>query len=471
MQTAPAAGALTVLLATLCNIVEGGYIAPTVTNHIVAINNPSTPDLSAADSSADGAGWTLSDGPLHRGKLISRDILWSQRPRLHTHAIAGGGNQRECLLGGLLVAQNLNLCLLMPPLDPVGYSEGDKQSSPQERGTKGRTDYLPPYDRRGQWPRLGSFFDEAHFTKATKALDLCTIPWEEQKTRDHSVQKIVNGSGMWWKSTAQLRSDFEKSRAIHPNQMAWSLDTCFGGMPTPRNESSLCWELAPRSCAAITEALQPAPAIVNATVTLVDRVLRTYPDTHVWDSVHLRSFGCKPRLLQTSAFLHALLPQRSSHRGLYVMYDVDSSDPESPVWRVLHENFSNAAVVTKTDSTLLGARAFRDYPYEVAAQIDFEAANALTLRTGGIYYALGSSSSDGFIVARRRAALGALTVAVSGRADSLCCWEPSRYKGPGGQRVCRPSSTRADQADLARRQASGELAAIEAVTRATLPVS
>ena len=399
-----------------------------------------------------------------RGRLISRDMLWSQRPRLHTHVTAGGGNQRECLLGGLLVAQNLNLCLLIPPLDPVGYG------GLQERGTKGRTDYLPPYDRRGQWPRLGSFFDEAHFFKATKALDLCTISWGEQRTRNHSVQKIVNGSGMWWKSTAQLRSAFETSRAIHPYQMAWSLDTCFTGMPTPRNESSVCWELAPRSCAAITEALQPAPAIVNATVTLVDRVLRTHPDTHVWDSVHLRSFGCKPRLLQTTAFLHALLPKRSAHRGLYVMYDVDSSDLQNPVWRVLHENFSNAAVVTKTDSTLLGARTFHDYPYEVAAQIDFEAANALTLRTGGIYYALSRSSSDGFIVARRRT-LGALTVEVSGRPDSLCCWEPSRYKGPGGQRVCKPASTQADQADLVRRQASGELAAIEAVTRATLPVS
>ena len=47
---------LTVLLAArFNNLLVGYYFAPTVSNHVVVINTPSAPDLSAADS-ADGAG-------------------------------------------------------------------------------------------------------------------------------------------------------------------------------------------------------------------------------------------------------------------------------------------------------------------------------------------------------------------------------------------------------------------------------
>jgi len=71
--------------------------------------------------------------------------------------------------------------------------------------------------------------------------------------------------------------------------------------------------------------------------------------------------------------------------------------------RMVRERFNKvgvfSAVATKED-VLTSLR--NEWPFEVCAQIDFEAAHMLTVATGGSYFLTPVSSSDQHIVARRR---------------------------------------------------------------------
>jgi hypothetical protein len=333
--------------------------------------------------------------------------------------VGGGGNQREAVINGALVAIAKGIaCLTLPAVNLIAVPS-------QEHGERGRSDYSAPFDDRRNWSRFDHLFDEAFFVQRMHRIRLCIVPWVATANTSHMINLTTSwarfkGRLLDWEvvsrllKNSSLQAEIEQS-ALHERLKAPVVfaTPALYTMPTDyrfritRGENPACWRLGPL-CSYITRSVRTNAFVMAQAGKIVDSLRASHPSITSWQAIHLRAWGfaasCRPRESGIDSILsqvsHALTQQPpnppTGSLGMYLASEVSEM-------RMVRERFNKlgvfSAVATKED-VLASLR--HDWPFEVCAQIDFEAAHMLTVATNGSYFLTPVSSSDQHIVARRR---------------------------------------------------------------------
>jgi hypothetical protein len=296
-----------------------------------------------------------------------------------------------------LVARTLGLCLVLPQVYSIYHSR-------LEQGAPGRTDYLPPFNNRGGWGRFDLMFDLDTFVEAMHALGVPVLSWEAAQgtpqlpapTFEVDWGKVLTYAG--GNVTEQLAAANEAVDAgIPPRHTLSSFDGCFGWGVT-RGENRKCAAFGGWLCHQVTESLQSSRIIAGYAGWAVAQVRAQNPRCQVWVSAHMREFNCDVgeeqmlRMLnETAQHLVGQLGQ-AAHAGAACIYIISELSPgltKRAFAPVFHR-------VARKEDVLPSIR--HDIPFDVMAQIDFEIGNALA----DLYFAQRGSSSDDYIVTRRR---------------------------------------------------------------------
>ena len=192
---------------------------------------------------------------------------------------AGGcGNQRECIINGILLAHATGLGIVKPKVFPLRHAF-------QEFGKRGRTDYTGIYKEREKWNDFSFMFSTEGWNASLAKLGIC---WVE--SAPSGLVKVD-----LWKQMASLRDeDFsggevegatrefkgKSSRDLQPVLHKWfpkastptlySIASCYWFMVS-RGENEACQALAGGSarngsdrCHAATSAVSANPTVIKA---------------------------------------------------------------------------------------------------------------------------------------------------------------------------------------------------------------
>lgn len=308
--------------------------------------------------------------------------------------MGGVGNQRECIVNLLILAKVLNFCAVLPSVSLIAHKF-------QEQGQKGRNNYVPPWHDRETWGRFELLFDQELFLQSAQKLGICLVPQAPAGLRKYNLNVFAARSVPRPEIPHHFQSAFDAyiTQQEIKNSVHFELDTCFRFLLS-RGEYEDCQSaVGTEMCKAITsslvlnEAIQDAVDSVVAALKSIERNrAQDREATQVtWHALHINEWHCsvnKQRiemyLLNTSQYI-----SKQGPRWLYLISEARGSKEELFGTEVFERIFTKEDIIPD---------ARRHFPYEVMAQIDFEVGTAIS----DIYLAQQGSSSDAYIVARRR---------------------------------------------------------------------
>jgi hypothetical protein len=337
---------------------------------------------------------------------------------LRIQTYGGIGNQRECIVNGVLLARLLGLGLVLPRVQLIAHKEQDCLGS--------KVSYKSPFDNRSKWGAFDLMFDRNRFIEGCSSVGVRVIeeppsgvlrPWvftcshpcvvASRSRRGHvalsadalsikiprlpPLSKLnLHGCAPWGGGNSMAPSfelpptaDLGLTRVydVPANSICYNF-------AITRGETNECTAFGSGgACHRVMASLVHSATVRNLVEDAVKRIFRrwitTQPPVH-WHAVHMNTFRCRATVTKFRSHVLSVLHKRivgelnrSADDGVYFMTQLHGEEFE----RASRDVFPNA--VWKTDVL---PNMTSEYPFEVAAQVDFEIGFALTSRTSGEYF-------------------------------------------------------------------------------------
>lgn len=277
---------------------------------------------------------------------------------LKTGTVGGAGNQRECIINAVLVAYSTGLCLVQPNTWAIFHAD-------LERGVKGRTDYMPPFNDRSSWNNFDTMFEPTAFRQAmaklgvvvvdsdNAALKGSNIEWGDFTVQMGELTTATNGTAQ-----QQLKRRYNRQWAkLNGVRTVFKYDSCYSGFGVSRGDSDLCLAFGADVCHTATASLQPSAFIVAESDRALSLLRHNYPECKVWHAVHMRAFGCQPTTNIIAGAANTIGPA-ASHKAealqSWCLYVISEADPEvtKAAFKPMYVTNSNYEVTSVLKSML-----------------------------------------------------------------------------------------------------------------------
>eukprot|EP00729_Bicosta_minor_P014647 gene14647-13689_t len=241
-------------------------------------------------------------------------------------------SSRECIINAVLVAYSTGLCLVQPNTWAIFHAD-------LERGVKGRTDYMPPFNDRSSWNNFDTMFEPTAFRQAmaklgvvvvdsdNAALKGSNIEWGDFTVQMGELTTATNGTAQ-----QQLKRRYNRQWAkLNGVRTVFKYDSCYSGFGVSRGDSDLCLAFGADVCHTATASLQPSAFIVAESDRALSLLRHNYPECKVWHAVHMRAFGCQPTTNIIAGAANTIGPA-ASHKAealqSWCLYVISEADPE-----------------------------------------------------------------------------------------------------------------------------------------------